>query len=366
MKQVKVNPYQVGLVFKDGAYRRMLREGKYWLWNEDVQLYDTTMPFNPSVELNILLQDNQLADALEIVEVKDTEIALMYQDGLLKQILTAGRHAYWKSVMQYRFVKIDNSTPFISADIERSTLQNPLLTAWVRNAVVESYEKAILLIDGRYTQMLEPGVHYWWKNKTVLNVAKVDTRQQQLEINGQEILTKDKAAIRVNAWAQFVVTDIEKALLQNKEYDKQLYVAAQLALRGYISGYSLDELLDKKEALAPAILARLQAEAAKLGVQVNGLDIRDIVLPGDVKDIMSQVLVAEKKAQANIIMRREETASTRSLLNTAKLMEDNAMLWKLKEMEYVEKIADKISNISVSSNGALIEQLRGLFAPANK
>jgi hypothetical protein len=63
---------------------------------------------------------------------------------------------------------------------------------------------------------------------------------------------------------------------------------------------------------------------------------------------MNGVLIAEKKAQANIIMRREETASTRSLLNTAKLMEENAMLWKLKEMEYVEKIADKISNISVS------------------
>ncbi|HET7899317.1 MAG TPA: ribonuclease H-like YkuK family protein, partial [Flavisolibacter sp.] len=71
------------------------------------------------------------------------------------------------------------------------------------------------------------------------------------------------------------------------------------------------------------------------GVEVNGFGIRDIILPGDVKEIMNQALVAEKKAQANTIMRREETASTRSLLNTAKLMEENTMLWKLKEMEYV-------------------------------
>ena len=100
-----------------------------------------------------------------------------------------------------------------------------------------------------------------------------------------------------------------------------------------------------------------------LGVQVNGFGIRDIILPGDVKDIMNKVLIAEKNAQANTIMRREETASTRSLLNTARLMEDNAMLWKLKEMEYVEKIADKISNISVSGNGVLIEQLKQIFVP---
>jgi len=100
-----------------------------------------------------------------------------------------------------------------------------------------------------------------------------------------------------------------------------------------------------------------------LGIEVSGFGIRDIILPGDVKEIMNQVLIAEKKAQANMIMRREETASTRSLMNTAKLMEDNVMLWKLKEMEYVEKIADKISNISVSGNGVLIEQLKQIFVP---
>jgi regulator of protease activity HflC (stomatin/prohibitin superfamily) len=107
-------------------------------------------------------------------------------------------------------------------------------------------------------------------------------------------------------------------------------------------------------------------KALALGIEVTGFGIRNIILPGDVKEIMNQVLIAEKKAQANIIMRREETASTRSLLNTAKLMEDNSMLFKLKKMEYVEKIADKISYISVSDNGELIEQLKQIFSPQNK
>ena len=74
------------------------------------------------------------------------------------------------------------------------------------------------------------------------------------------------------------------------------------------------------------------------------------------------VSIAEKKAQANTIMRREETASTRSLLNTAKLMEENTMLFKLKEMEYVEKIADKINTISLSGGGQMIDQLRQIFS----
>lgn len=155
--------------------------------------------------------------------------------------------------------------------------------------------------------------------------------------------------------------DIEKALLDNKDYDKQLYVAFQLALREYIAGYGFDELLEKKESIVPFILKAVQESADGLGVAVNNFGIRDIVLPGDVKEIMNQVLIAEKKAQANTIMRREETASTRSLLNTAKLMEENAMLWKLKELEYVEKIADKVSSISVGGNGQLLEQLKQIL-----
>ena len=80
-------------------------------------------------------------------------------------------------------------------------------------------------------------------------VAKVDMRQQQLEINGQEILTKDKAALRINAWAQYKVADIEKAAVAKQAYDKQLYVAFQLALREYIAGSVLMSCWRRKRAL---------------------------------------------------------------------------------------------------------------------
>ncbi len=364
MKKVKVNAYQVGLVFKNGEYQRMLLAGTYWFWKrETVWIYDITKQFVPPVELNILLQDNALADILQVVEVKDNEIVLQYENGLLKAVLTAGRYAFWKSVVPYEFIRADINQVEIADNINRALLAKAPLNAWVRSYEIQSFEKAVLFVDGKFVRLLDPGIYYWWKNNIAIHVVKVDIRQQQLEINGQEILTKDKAALRINAWAQYKVADIEKALLQNKEYDKQLYVALQLALREYVAGFSCDELLNKKESIAPFVLQSVQQNAEQLGIAVKDFGIRDIILPGEVKEIMNQVLVAEKKAQANTIMRREETASTRSLLNTAKLMEENAMLWKLKEMEYVEKIADKISNISVSGNGMLIEQLKQIFVP---
>jgi SPFH domain / Band 7 family len=363
MKKVKINAYQAALVFKNGGYKKMLQPGNYWLWfNETAIVYDITKPFTASIELNILLQDAELANALQIIEVSDNEIVLQYRDGLLKQVLTAGRYAFWKNVINnYEFIKADVSKIDITENISRAVLQNKLVAPYVRTYTVENFEKAVLFIDGKYVQTLPAGVYYWWKNNVTILVGKADTRMQQIEINGQEILTKDKAALRINGYAQYKVADIEKALLQNKDYERQLYVAFQLALREYIGGLAFDELLEKKETIVPFILEAVKIAAENLGVEVNGFGIRDIILPGDVKDIMNKVLVAEKNAQANSIMRREETASTRSLLNTAKLMEDNTMLWKLKEMEYVEKIADKISNISVSGNGALIEQLKQIF-----
>lgn len=363
MKKVKLNAWQIALVFKNEAYEKLLREGTYWLWNKRAIVYDVTEPFSPPVELNILLQDEQFANAVEVIEVKDNEIALHFENGLFKNLLQAGTYAYWKSVMKRNFIKADISQIEIPAAIDKALLQKPQLAAFIRSYTVENYEKAMLFVDGKYRKDLEPGIHYWFKNSIPIHVAKVDIRQQQMEINGQEILTRDKAALRMNAWAQYKVVDAQKALLQNANYDKQLYVAFQLALREYIAGYNFDELLEKKEEVAPVVLQHVQSSAAALGVEVNSFGIRDIILPGDVKEIMNQVLVAEKKAQANSIMRREETASTRSLLNTAKLMEDNAMLWKLKEMEYVEKIADKISNISLTGNGVLIDQLKQIFVP---
>ena len=104
-----------------------------------------------------------------------------------------------------------------------------------------------------------------------------------------------------------------------------------------------------------------RVDSRSMGAEVLGCGIRDIILPGEIREIMNQVLVAEKTAQANTILRREETAATRSLLNTAKLMESNAMLMKLKEMEYMEKIADKVNSISLSGGSQVIDQLRQLF-----
>ncbi len=364
MKRVIVANGKIGLVFKNGNYKRVITEGAHWLYPfEDVTLYDMSKPFYPSVELNILLKDEVLAGYLTIVEVKDNEIALQYENGNFKNVLVPGRYAFWKGLTAFSFVKADLSKIEITENIDVDTLMKREILPYVRVYVVGSYEKGILYINGKFDRIIDTGMYYFWRNAIPVSLVKTDLRQLQMEISGQEILTKDKAAIRVNAFAQYKVSDIVKALMQNKDYDKQLYILLQLALREFVGTFLLDELLEKKEEISTYVLTALKEKADKLGVDILDFGIRDVILPGEVKDIMNQVLVAQKKAQANIITRREETASTRSLLNTAKLLEENDMLFKLKEMEYVEKIADKINSISLSGGNQLVDQLKDIFIP---
>jgi regulator of protease activity HflC (stomatin/prohibitin superfamily) len=363
MKYVTINAHKMGLVFKNGAYKKTLSAGNYWLMPfEDLQQFDMTQPFVSPVHLDILLQDETLKTQLEIVEVGDHELVLQYENGIFKNILPAGRYTFWKGIINYHFTRVNLSKIDITEEIPLLVLTTKL-GAYIRTYTVETHEKALLFVNGKFERLLEGGTYYWWKNNISIHVAKIDTRQMQIELSGQEILTKDKASLRLNFYAQYRVNDVIKAALETKDHEKQLYILVQLALREFVGTLTLDELLEKKEFLAPAILESLATKTTNLGVEVLNCGIRDIILPGEMREIMNQVLVAEKKAQANIIMRREETASTRSLLNTAKLMEENDMLFKLKEMEYVEKIADKINTISVSGGGQFLEQMKTMFSP---
>lgn len=363
MNRVRINAGSVGLVFKNGNYIRVITEGKHWIsFRKHVVKYDLSQPFNAPKALEILLKDQALADLLTVVDIKDNQIVLVYENNNFKQVLTAGRYTYWNSLIDYKFVTADLNKIEITENIEKAIYNKPELAKYIRIFEVAAYEKAIMIVNDTFIKILDHGTYHFWRNDQTIKIAKADLRQLQLEIAGQELLTKDKATVRINFYAQYKVTDIEIALMRNKDYEKQLYIILQLALRAFVGAYTLDELLEQKETIAEAVLNDVKVQASKLGVHVLHAGMRDVILPGDMKDIMNQVLIAHKKAQANVVTRREETASTRSLLNTAKLMEDNSMLFKLKEMEYVEKIADKIGEITVAGNGNVIEQLKDIFS----
>ena len=121
----------------------------------------------------------------------------------------------------------------------------------------------------------------------------------------------------------------------------------QLALRRAVGSQTLDQLLADKTALDQTIASDVSDRLNAVGIELNSVGVKDVILPGEMKDILNQVVAAEKTAQANNIRRREETAATRSLLNTAKLMAENPVLVRLKELEALEKVTTQVDRITV-------------------
>lgn len=226
--------------------------------------------------------------------------------------------------------------------------------------MIRDGEAGLLYFDNRFERKLEQGTYFFWNYGKEVTCRVYDLKIQQLEISGQEILTADKVSVRLNVTVNYQITDPERLVNRMDEVGKLLYTFAQLTIRDYIGHFRLDELLAQKEEIGEFIFRKLQEAQEQYCVEVLSAGIKDIILPGEIRDIMNTVLVAEKKAQANVIMRREEVASTRSLLNTARLMEENTTLYKLKEMEYLEKICDKVGNITLGGGRSVLEQLAEL------
>ena len=190
--------------------------------------------------------------------------------------------------------------------------------------------------------------------------------ERQLEISGQEILTADKVGVRLNVICTYRITDPRRLVMLVENVGTQLYTHAQLILREYVGRFRLDEILEQKEEISQYVLEEMKKKQEDYCVEIVSAGIKDIILPGEIREIMNTVLLEEKRAQANVITRREEVASTRSLLNTARLMDENQTLFKLKEMEYLERICDKVGTISLNGGKGVMEQLAELAGMEGK
>jgi regulator of protease activity HflC (stomatin/prohibitin superfamily) len=196
-------------------------------------------------------------------------------------------------------------------------------------------------------KVLEPGLHAFWKYQRALKTEAVDRRVQAMEVAGQEILTRDKVSLRVNLTALWQVLDVVKARGALSNFVELVYKELQFALREAVGTRTLDELLGDKGVLDRDIGAAVRAKVGEHGLAVHSVGVKDVILPGEMKTILNQVVEAEKVAQANLIKRREETAATRSLLNTARMMDENPTMLRLKELETLEKVTEKIDKLTV-------------------
>jgi regulator of protease activity HflC (stomatin/prohibitin superfamily) len=375
LKRVKVALYERALVYRDRDLERVLGPGKYRLRRGrlEVRLYDVSQPELELPRADVLLAEARtlLEPYVQIVEFGDRQVGLVYKNERLTGVLAPGsRQLYWRGPVNVRVEVRDISTEYAldaaTARVLLRALGTAALTSNVGVAEVPDTAVGLLIVDGGMREVLKPGVTAYWKYQRNVRVELVETRLQAMEVAGQEILTRDKVSLRLNLTALWQVTDAVKARSVVSNAAEYVYKELQLALREAVGSRTLDELLTDKG----AIDREVAASAGKLeasGLAVRSVGVKDVILPGEMKTILNQVVEAEKVAQANLIRRREETAATRSLLNTARLMEENPTLLRLKELETLEKVTEKVGSLTVYNGleGVLKNMVPGLSTKAS-
>jgi regulator of protease activity HflC (stomatin/prohibitin superfamily) len=353
MTQLTVKDGERALLRRDGRLERVLEPGRHRLFDPRHQL--TTELFNvvrtefPADRYAVLkaARPDLAAELFDAVETKANEIAIVSLDGRPVQLMTPWQvRVYWKVVTRVDVERIDVSNdPRVSA--QHLAMLQAGRAGVITEAVVEDQEAGLLYVEGRLRERLAPGRHAFWIAGRKIEVKRLDLRPQAVEITAQEMLTKDRIALRVTLTAFRRIVDPERVVATVPDVDAWLYRLVQFAIREAVAGRTLDEVLSAKAALDAELRDYVRARVADSGVEVTELGVKDVILPGEIRELVNKVVEAERVAKANLIRRQEETAATRSLLNTAKLMEENPLLLRLKELESLERLVEKVGRIDL-------------------
>ena len=219
---------------------------------------------------------------------------------------------------------------------------------------VWEFERGLLYHKGRFKELLEPGRYVLWPWQ-FRHIDRVDVRETSQTVTGQEILTKDKIGVRVTLVAQYKVSDPVAAAHNVESYVDQLYQDLQLTLREHVTGRTIEEVLEDRDALSAQLLDDVAPRAQTYGVAVSRVGVKDVVLPGIVRHVFLQEVEADRRGRAQLVAARHETAAARAKANTAKLLRDNPNILRLQELETLASLASKAGNVLI------LPGLRGLL-----
>ena len=176
--------------------------------------------------------------------------------------------------------------------------------------IIKDTHRGLWYEDGKLTKVLEAGRYeipvqkQWFQRLPTVECVLVDVRERDLTIKGQEILTADKVALRVSILVQFRVTDAKAAVQTVENYEERLYSDVQLAARRSLASMNLEEILTNRNRLSEDILTEIKEVAAGYGVAIRRADVKDLVFPGNLQEIMNRVLAAQRNSEAQLVEAR--------------------------------------------------------------
>ena len=321
LREFTVRKHERGLLFKNGDFERFLAPSTYRFFDPrkrvEVERYDLSQPAFEHRLIDFLVRwyPEEIDSMFVKVETGPSQLAVVYENGRPSTVVGPNRRAlFWKGVVRVRAETIDLSTNFVIApQLARAIVRECAerrLSAFEHATLVREVPEThvgLLYVDGRLAGELPPGLHAFWKFNRSLAVDVVDLRVKTLKIDAQEFLTSDKVELRIDVNVSYRLTDARKTVTEVKDPVDSLTKEIQLALRIAVGHRTVDALLQDKSAVDRAVFDQVCGKLAEIGIEVCDLCLRDIVPQHD------------------------------------------RLALRLKELEAIERITEKVSDISVVS-----------------
>ena len=354
MFKVRVKESEKALVYKDEKLVKVLDTGVHKLFNffrkYRIEIIDKKENGISGDKAKLLYKNftEVVNKEFKAVKLNDYERAFVKVDGKFTDFLPLGAVKLYFKELDLQVQKVDIRSNYQLNKEQADFIETlKILPSSILKVYVSEGEEAYLFKNEKYENTLNSGVYYFFNELNSIRIYQIDKRLKELSLNQQELLTKDKVTIRLNAVLHYKIADGLKFVTEIEDANEYIYKQLQFAVREHISNLEIDEVLQKQHRISNEIVQDLKNYLEEVGVEFKNIHIKDIILPGEMREIFNQVIEAKKRAEANIIKRREETAATRSLLNTAKLMKDNPTLARLKELEALEKITQTVGTLNV-------------------
>lgn len=210
---------------------------------------------------------------------------------------------------------------------------------------------------GKFLKVLGAGQHVHWGLK--VRIAHADIRKTCVVVPGQDVLTADNVSLKLSVLVTYQVTDAAKAAHETQNWLGDIYNASQLALRATVGAVTIESLLTQRLELGAQLLARVQPEGVKIGVNVLGVEVKDVMLPADIKRAFSEVLKAKHEGQAALERARGESASLRNLANAARLLDGNPALMNLRLMQSLSAAQNAGNTLVLGMPGGFVPLKNG-------
>jgi SPFH domain / Band 7 family len=353
--KIDIDTRDRAILMKNGKPAKYLEPGRHRTFapfaKVEVLVLDASKPFVDLTAEQLALVP---ADAVQVVTNGPFERALVSKGGRAFAVLGVGT---WQVLTFERTDPrgAEASKPVITVQkldvsgVATLPLRDEVKSLFAAGEYVEATAAAgtvaLRYVDGALDAVLPAGRHAAFSVAKKVTFAVIDLRERLIAVAGQDVMTRDRVTLRLSISAAFKVSDVERLATVARAPDELVYLALQLAAREAVGARALDELLASRESLSVELAAAVKDRALKVGLELVELGVKDVVLPGEMKALLNRVIEAQKAAEANVITRREEVAAVRSMAQTAKVLAENPLLMRLKELEAYQGLASKVGQV---------------------